>query len=155
MPTFSLDRGVFSLVLIFALHWGPIPVGLRPLSPCLHNVSALPVICFPEPLFAHMLCITQHCTHRLLATLCSPLALQVRIRQLVNVRPTNARPTQPGMDSFSRSFCRFPRVRRLGSKVLPYSVFHVLGAATLARAVAYNSYWRLSEYGCTVLCSVL
>jgi hypothetical protein len=39
------------------------------------------VICFPEPLFAlsHMHYIAQHCTHRLLTTLCSPSGLQVRI----------------------------------------------------------------------------
>jgi hypothetical protein len=56
-------------------------VGLRPLSPCLHDVSAFPVICFPGPLFAlsHMHCIAQHCTHRLLATLCSQSGLQVPI----------------------------------------------------------------------------
>jgi hypothetical protein len=74
-------QGVLPLVLIPALHGRPFPVGLRPLSPCLHNVSALPVICFPEPLFAlsHVHYIAQHCTHRLLATLCSPSGLQVRI----------------------------------------------------------------------------
>jgi hypothetical protein len=63
---FSLGRGLFPLVLIPALHGRPFPVGLRPLSPCLHNVSALPVICFPEPLFAlsHIFhtCTTSHST---------------------------------------------------------------------------------------------
>jgi hypothetical protein len=37
---------------------------------------------------------------------------------------------------------------------LPYSVFLVLGAAALARAVAHNFYSCLSEYG-TVLLSCL
>jgi hypothetical protein len=80
-------QGVLPLVLIPALHGRPFPVGLRPLSPCLYNVSALPVICFPEPLFAlsHMLYTAQHCTHRLLATLCFPSGLRVRIRQRGNV----------------------------------------------------------------------
>jgi hypothetical protein len=35
--------------------------------------------------------------------------------------------------------------------VLPFSVFLVLGAAAPARAVAHNSYLRLSEYGNAVL----
>jgi hypothetical protein len=35
--------------------------------------------------------------------------------------------------------------------VLPYSVFLALGAAAPARAVAHNSYLRLSEYGNAVL----
>jgi hypothetical protein len=39
--------------------------------------------------------------------------------------------------------------------VLPYSVFLVLGAAAPARAVAHNSYLRLSEYVSTVLLSGL
>jgi hypothetical protein len=39
--------------------------------------------------------------------------------------------------------------------VLPYSVFLVLGAAAPARAVAHNSYVRLSEYGNAVLQSGL
>jgi hypothetical protein len=34
-------QGVFTLVLIPALHGRPIPVGLHPLSPRLHNVPAL------------------------------------------------------------------------------------------------------------------
>jgi hypothetical protein len=78
---FSLSRGFLPLVLIPALHGRPLPVGLRPLSPCLYNVSALPVICFSEPVFAlsHMHCIAQHCTYLLLATLCSPSGLQVCI----------------------------------------------------------------------------
>jgi hypothetical protein len=70
--------GVLPLVLIPALHGRSFPVGLCPLSPCLHNVSALPVICFPEPLFAlsHMHCIAQHYTRWLVATLCSPSGLR-------------------------------------------------------------------------------
>jgi hypothetical protein len=49
--------------------------------PACHDVSALPVIRFPEPLFAllHMHCIAQHSTRGLLATLCSLSGLQVRI----------------------------------------------------------------------------
>jgi hypothetical protein len=39
--------------------------------------------------------------------------------------------------------------------VLPYSVFLVLGTAAPARAVAHNSYLRLSEYGNAVLLSGL
>jgi hypothetical protein len=39
--------------------------------------------------------------------------------------------------------------------VLTYSVFLVLGAAAPARAVAHNSYLRLSEYGSAVLLSGL
>jgi hypothetical protein len=39
--------------------------------------------------------------------------------------------------------------------VLPYSCFLVLGTAALARAVAHNSYLRLSEYGNAVLLSGL
>jgi hypothetical protein len=39
--------------------------------------------------------------------------------------------------------------------ILPYSVFLVLGAAARARAVAYNSYLRISEYGNAVLLSGL
>jgi hypothetical protein len=39
--------------------------------------------------------------------------------------------------------------------VLPYSVLLVLGAAAPARAVAHNSYLRLSEYVNAVLLSSL
>jgi hypothetical protein len=39
--------------------------------------------------------------------------------------------------------------------VLPYSIFLVISAAALARAVALNFYSRLSEYGSTVLISGL
>jgi hypothetical protein len=45
------EGNLFVLVIPFyyILEGRPFPVGLRPLSSCLHNVSALPVICFPEP----------------------------------------------------------------------------------------------------------
>jgi hypothetical protein len=78
---FSLGRGLSPLVVIPALHGRPIPVGLRPLSHCLYDVSALPVICFPKSLFAlaYTYGIAQHCTPRVLPTLCFPSALQVRI----------------------------------------------------------------------------
>jgi hypothetical protein len=49
---FSLGRAFFPLVLTPALHGRPFPVCLSPLPPRLHEGSALPVICFPEPLFA-------------------------------------------------------------------------------------------------------
>jgi hypothetical protein len=116
---FSLGRRVLLLVLIPALHGRPFPVGLRPLSPCLNNVSALPVICFPEPLFAlsHMHYIAQLCTalhppaarYPLLPIVATGAHLTARQRPC-----PNAQPSQPGMDSFSGSLCRFPGVGRLG-----------------------------------------
>jgi hypothetical protein len=115
---FSLGRGFLPLILIPALHWRPFPVGLRPLSPCLHNVSALPVICSPEPLFAltHMHYIAQHCTHssapaaRYLLLPIGATGAHLTARQ----RPCpNAQLSQPCMDSFSGPLCRFPRVGRL------------------------------------------
>jgi hypothetical protein len=96
VSSFFCGRGFSPLALIPVLHGRPIPIGLRPLSPCLHTVSALPVICFPEPLFAvsHTHCIAQHCTRRLLATLCSPSGLHVRVFKRGNVPvPMLSRPS--------------------------------------------------------------
>jgi hypothetical protein len=49
------------------------------------------------------------------------------------------------------SMLLFPRVGVWKGMVLLFSIFLVLGAAAPARAVAHNSYLRLSEYGNAVL----
>jgi hypothetical protein len=58
---FSLGRG-FSSVLIPALHGRPLPASLRPLSLRLHDVSALPMICIPEPLVCSCTGTASHST---------------------------------------------------------------------------------------------
>jgi hypothetical protein len=142
---FSLGRGLLPLVFIPALHGRPFPAGLHPLSPCLHNVSAFPVICFPEPLFAlsHMHYITQHCTHRLLATLCCPPGLY---SAATSVSECSAVTAWHGL--FLWDSLHSPEHTACKGMALPHSVFLVLGAA---RAVVHNSYLRLSEYGNAVL----
>jgi hypothetical protein len=116
-------------------------------------MSALPVICFPEPLFAlsHMHNIAQHCTYRLLATLCSPSGLQVCIWQRGNVPVRMLSHHSLAWILSLVLSAGSPEWAAWKGMVLPYSVFLVLGAAALARAVAHNSYLCLSEYSNAVL----
>jgi hypothetical protein len=86
---FSLGRGFIPVLLIPALQRRPMSVALRPPSPCLHFVSALPKSPPPpKPLFAlaHIHCIAHHCTHRLLAPLCSQSVLQVQNPSVLHVQ---------------------------------------------------------------------
>jgi hypothetical protein len=77
------------------------------------DVSALHVICFPEPVFTHALhrtALHPPAAHYPLL----PIGLQVCLTAWQRPCPNaSAQPTQPGMDAFSRSLCRFPRVGRL------------------------------------------
>jgi hypothetical protein len=126
------------------MHGRPFPVGLCSLSLCLHDVSALPVICA-----LHRTALHPPATRYPLLPI-GATGAHLTARQ----RPCpNAQPIQPDMNSFSgypdRSLCSFPRVGRLEGHGI--TVLLVQGAAAPVRAVAHNSHLCLSEYGRAVL----
>jgi hypothetical protein len=148
---------------------GPfLPACIPPLSPYLHGVSALPVICIPEPYFAlaNMHCMTQHCTRLIL----NPLLPSYRYRTFAAQARQKLADQPLGFARLTSPTCFLPTLSRhsltwilsLGlsagstelatgkGTVLPSSVFLVLGTASPARAVAHNSYSCPS--GMVVLC---